>query len=422
MVGQRSPRASAGPHSPRAATIGHTASKKMASALQAATPPPPSPDVAPASAQNVPQLSTAQVQHDATSKMVLPSTPRLRLPGATPEEQEDAFRKMKVLVTEAHEKLLTSPSADVRRGYLLVLRRLLSYIHSRMPPMDAVTRSVELLNLHCANLVRRRERDPEVLMQMWDLIFEFVASEPPPTVVGGGDSGDGNARPSSLDARSNNVSQRQLAFDASPCKDTNYMQFLNGSRQVAMELLCKLDVKALKLLFDQLPPAYENVRVALLIMIAGMCHDKRDEERAKRTFAEVGNLNWFKALLDDPNPQVAYHASRFLSEYLQAQDPVQYQIALKKLIAIIPEDKIGEQASHFVVPFHKFVFLFFSPFDSHRLFPRAGAAWRQHLSHGGQVAQQMKSPSFAENLTTRKFNSGSEKRRIFVFSSVFSKR
>jgi hypothetical protein len=48
-----------------------------------------------------------------------------------------------------------------------------------------------------------------------------------------------------------------------------------------------------------------------------------DEEKAKAAFGVVGQLAWFKSLLDDPNPLIAYHSSRFLSEYLQAQDPVQ---------------------------------------------------------------------------------------------------
>ena len=344
----------AGGSSTRANTIGHSASRRVAA--QMAVEGSAAAGTSLSSDSSPPELKIPPAQM-APATEVLPKlspraqTPRLRLPGATPEEQEDAFRKMKVLVAEAHEKLLTSPSADVRRGYLLVLRRLLSYVRSRLPPLVAIVHSVTLLDTHCANLVRRKESDPEILMQMWDLLFDFVASPPPLSVVRfAADEVSATSTSAGIKAKNSAARggsfQRGVDFDAAPCKDTNYMQFLNGSRKVSMDLLCRLDVKAFKLLFDRLPPAYENVRVAVLIFIAAMCNDKRDEKRAKATFTQVGQLNWFKSMLDDPNPQVSYHASRFLSEYLQAQDPVQYQVALKKLINVLPPDKIAIDFFH----------------------------------------------------------------------------
>ncbi len=147
------------------------------------------------------------------------------------------------------------------------------------------------------------------------------------------------------------------------------MQFLSGRRRVSLALLARLDMKPLKLLFDTLPSAFESVRVVVLILIAAACNHKANEAHAKQTFHDVGQLAWFKNMLvrsvcrarcamtrvcvltggraqDDTNPQIAYHASRFLSEYLQAQDPVQYQLALKKLLAFIPADKIAIDYFH----------------------------------------------------------------------------
>ncbi len=59
------------------------------------------------------------------------ASPRLKLAGATPAEVASNFAKMQTLVTETHERLLTSPSADVRRAYLAVVRRLVSYVRAR---------------------------------------------------------------------------------------------------------------------------------------------------------------------------------------------------------------------------------------------------------------------------------------------------
>jgi hypothetical protein len=104
---------------------------------------------------------------------------RLKLAGNTPEEITLSFQKMRTLVTDTHEKLLTSPSAGVRSGYALVVKRLLSYVRSRfaLAPDHAVSLSVSFINKLGANLLSRRETDPLMLMQLFDLIFDFVASE-----------------------------------------------------------------------------------------------------------------------------------------------------------------------------------------------------------------------------------------------------
>ncbi len=285
----------------------------------------------------VPQLNLPQ-----------PTPSKLNLAGSTPAEISQSFQKMKTLIGDTHDKLLTSPSAAVRSGYLYVVRRLLSYIKSRYAgnPERALELSAELIAKHSANLLSRKESDPLILMQLFDLLFEFIASDEEGIGAVSSSSSSSSSSPAAASAGFGAPVALTNLFDASPCKDTSYMQFLSGARKVSMHLLQRLDCAALKWLFDSLPPAFENVRVALLVLIAAMCNDKSDEERAKLAFQQVGQLAWFKNLLDDPNPQIAYHSSRFLSEYLQAQDPVQYSLALKKLIAVIPADKIAIDFFH----------------------------------------------------------------------------
>lgn len=279
--------------------------------------------------------SESSVESPRVPQLQLPFTPqnRLQLAGSTPQEIATSFQKMKTLVTETHEKLLASPSAVVRRSYLQVSKRLLSYIRSRYGATDperAISTSVDLINTYCSNLGSRNETDPIVLMQMFDIIFDFISSDPCAETTGA----------------TGETSSEKSGAGLDSARDTNYMHFLSGKRMVSLTLLARLDSKPLKMLFDVLPPAYESVRVVVLILIAALCSDKVEEDRAKKTFAEVGGLAWFKNHLDDPNPQIAFHASRFLSEYLQAQDPQQYSLALKKLIAIIPEDKIAIDFFH----------------------------------------------------------------------------
>jgi hypothetical protein len=68
----------------------------------------------------VPQLESEPLASPRVPQLSLPenSPSRLRLVGTTPQELALSFQKMKTLVTDAHEKLLTSPSAVVRAGYV----------------------------------------------------------------------------------------------------------------------------------------------------------------------------------------------------------------------------------------------------------------------------------------------------------------
>ncbi len=103
---------------------------------------------------------------------------RLKLAGDTPQEVAVNFDKMHTLVTETHERLLTSPSPEVRacalcglcavaagptppwqvrRAYLGVVRRLVSYVRTRYGPVapeHAIDVTVTLINQHCVRAIR----------------------------------------------------------------------------------------------------------------------------------------------------------------------------------------------------------------------------------------------------------------------------
>lgn len=228
---------------------------------------------------------------------------RLKLAGSTQQEMAQNFEKFKTLVRESHQKLLTSPSASVRSGYLRVVRRIVSYVRSRFEAERALELAVETINDSCANLVRKQEDDPAILMQMFDLLFEFVASEPvaatgPADVGGNAGKNTSGAVPPSSSVGAGVGPSLSVVHCAEAARDTNYMQFLAGKRRVALKLLARLNVKPFKLLFDKLPLQYEDARVVCLILLAAMCSaDKVGEDHAKTSFQEVGQLQWFKVRL-----------------------------------------------------------------------------------------------------------------------------
>jgi hypothetical protein len=76
------------------------------------------------------------------------------------------------------------------------------------------------------------------------------------------------------------------------------MQFLSGARKVSMPLLQRIDPHTFKMLFDELPGAFENVRVTVLIWIAAVCNDKVNNRKSKKRFETKrsdlrSSLLWF---------------------------------------------------------------------------------------------------------------------------------
>ena len=241
--------------------------------------------------------SSSTTQSPRLPQLQLPeaSPLRLKLAGNTPEEVSLSFQKMRTLINDTHDKLLSSPSAAIRSGYALLMKRLLSYVRSRFAnnPDHAVTFSASLINKMGANLISRRESDPLMLMQLFDLIFDFVASDNVSGSLLSSTSGNtGTASPAAQAAAAQAASPVSTLLTAEACKvwqeekkkkrkcvhfvffcstqDTNYMQFLSGARRVSMPLLLMVDAANLKLLFDHLPPSFENVRVTILIWIAAI--------------------------------------------------------------------------------------------------------------------------------------------------------
>ncbi|XP_058099117.1 uncharacterized protein LOC131243642 [Magnolia sinica] len=74
-----------------------------------------------------------------------------------------------------------------------------------------------------------------------------------------------------------------------------------------------------------LPGMTSDIRAALLLLLIGKCNDPS-------AFLDVGGEEFFRRLLDDMNPRVAYYSSSFLLKRMMTEEPEKYQRMLQSLV------------------------------------------------------------------------------------------
>ncbi|XP_027349786.1 uncharacterized protein LOC113861275 isoform X2 [Abrus precatorius] len=75
-----------------------------------------------------------------------------------------------------------------------------------------------------------------------------------------------------------------------------------------------------------LPGATSDIRATLLLLLIGKC------TADPRAFQEVGQEQFFRALLDDTDSRVAYYSSAFLLKRMMTEKPEKYQNMLQNLV------------------------------------------------------------------------------------------
>lgn len=212
-------------------------------------------------------------------------------------------------------KLLHSPLPQVRRIYLSITERttLLLRAKAALSPEEHRPEAVFKVlndNLSRLSLPQFRERNEHNLMYVFDMIFNLISHRLP------------------------DVSSATLPHAADdPYRDepdSNYELFLAGRVAVSKELLRLVHVQILHQLFLQMPPSsnlhnFNRVRTALLLLLIERCRDPQ-------ALDQVG-IGFFRQLLADRCPEIAYHASRFLIDQLQAERPEQYTAILNTLLS-----------------------------------------------------------------------------------------
>jgi len=111
--------------------------------------------------------------------------------------------------------------------------------------------------------------------------------------------------------------------------DTLHEYFLTGRAVVGLSFLKEINIIILYQLFMNLPPRMQNhnfnqVKVTLLIMIIEKCKERQNLD-------SIGT-GFFRQLVHDRSPELAFYASRFLMEIIQTERPEQYTAVLSTLL------------------------------------------------------------------------------------------
>ncbi|KAL6073543.1 Protein timeless [Balamuthia mandrillaris] len=111
--------------------------------------------------------------------------------------------------------------------------------------------------------------------------------------------------------------------------DSLYSFFLNGQLVVHDSLLTLVDIEILHFLFNTLPRQefHYHAKVVVLQMIVHKC------TRSKTDLEAIGGVNFFKKLLMDVNPFIAFYASQFIIEQLQHERKEEYNAIFAHLLA-----------------------------------------------------------------------------------------
>jgi len=170
--------------------------------------------------------------------------------------------------------------------------------------------------------LKANETDPDNLMYLFDILLNFVCIRVNPP--------------------------RKLPFSLTR---TNYNLFLCGESALAVSLLKQLKISIFYYLFQNMKgDSFQNVRLVLLIIINQICNPA--EQDFDKNLEEIHGTGFFQNLVDDTNPYIAYHASKWLSSYFSAKQPDTYEMALRKFMEILPIDKSANDFFH-VLAFSK---------------------------------------------------------------------
>eukprot|EP01090_Pellita_catalonica_P014529 TRINITY_DN3730_c0_g1_i4.p1 TRINITY_DN3730_c0_g1~~TRINITY_DN3730_c0_g1_i4.p1 ORF type:complete len:794 (-),score=111.25 TRINITY_DN3730_c0_g1_i4:1047-3428(-) len=211
-------------------------------------------------------------------------------------------------VSAVMDALLTSPNASVRRIFLTVSEKLILLIRSkRTSQKKKLAQIYDLLNENFAKVCKSEEKDNRNLIMIVDLIVRMVSVRK---------QENGAVIPSLEDGDS------ELEY-----LDSFYGEFLQGHLSIATDLLLRVQITLLAHLFEHLDlPSARDAKIVVLIMMIHKCIEEEEQ------LSLVGGVGFFKHLLvTSIDPQIAFHASRFIMN--QVRQEQQYSAVFAQILA-----------------------------------------------------------------------------------------
>jgi len=210
-------------------------------------------------------------------------------------------------IEKTFSSLLTSKNPKVRRIYISITEKLILLHKSKIVQNGDESRVGKIfrgLNENFLDLIKKQEKDEFNLIYMFDTIFNLISFR--------------------------TVQPSVEAFISGPL-DTTYSYFLNGHEVLPFYLFEHINIIILYHIFTTFTSLTQNpavtgpMRVVLLILLIEKCKNKQVLE-------SIGGLPFFKKLLQDRDPSIAYHAARFLVDQLMTEKPDQYRALLNRVL------------------------------------------------------------------------------------------
>lgn len=230
------------------------------------------------------------------------------------------------LVREMFDGLLESSNPRVRRAYLSVTERLILFLKSHgLRESTDLAEVFDIINTNLRRVVASQEKDAGNLLFVLDILFNVLTYRTDMTT-------------SPTLAGCEEATYRDKGGD-------QYEEFLCGRISISHQLLKRVDIDVLVYLFMHLPrstlvSSINDAKVVTLIMLIHKCTKENESLKA------IG-VPFFKKLLVETNPQIAYHASRFIIEQLRRDRPEEYQAIFKQLVQLAQKTKDDKLLSNY---------------------------------------------------------------------------
>jgi len=193
--------------------------------------------------------------------------------------------------------LLHSKKPKERQVYLSITNRMGFSRKNKISKQwseNEVVGLLSLLNEKLTRVVNIQETDEDNLVFLFDIIFNLV-------------------------------SVRNVASGSK--HDLNVNAFLAGDVLVPYYLLKGINISVIHHIFMNLnQPTRKDIRAVLLVFMIEQC-------KSKIKLESIGGVSFFKHLLGGRDPQIAFHASRFLVEHLKSERPEKYKALLEDLLS-----------------------------------------------------------------------------------------
>lgn len=207
-------------------------------------------------------------------------------------------------VASIFDKVTSSTNPRVRGTQMRVTERMITYLLFGMKnhaDRRQIEQMLELFNTNLAAAVTQDERDWTNLTTMFYVLFNFIV----------------RYRVQLLPVDHTSLLFDLELADRSP-GDTPYALFLLGKASISTSLAQDINISLFSQLFTHLPTRKSrHNRIALLLIMINKC-------RTKKADLDALDLSFFRNLLKSRDPEIAWHAAKFLLEHLRTNEPQEY--------------------------------------------------------------------------------------------------